>query len=91
MLNDWFDISDRLSGLMWLKMAANTDKQCAKLVLQKHYSELSPAEEALTDRMVERCNPHMSVVPNHGNGGAFGDDRTPHVALSDTYMHRSRE
>ena len=55
MLNDWFDISDRLSGLMWLKMAANTDKQCAKLVLQKHYSELSPAEEALTDGMVERC------------------------------------
>ena len=56
MLNDWFDIPDRLSGLMWLKMAAKTDKQCAELVLQKHYSELSPAEEALTDRMVERCS-----------------------------------
>ncbi len=56
MLNDWFDISDRLSGLMWLKMAAKTDKQCAELVLKKHYSELSPAEEALTDWMVERCS-----------------------------------
>ena len=56
MLNGWFDISDRLSGLMWLKMAAKKDKQCAELVLQKHYSELSPAEEALTNRMVEHCS-----------------------------------
>ena len=69
-------------------MAANTDKQCAKLVLQKHYSELSPAERGIDGPDGGTLQIHMSVVPNHGNGAAFGDDRTPHVALSDTYMHR---
>ena len=34
MLNDLFDISDRFNGLMSLKIAGKTGKQCAKLALQ---------------------------------------------------------
>ena len=34
MLNDLLDISGRLNGLMSLKMATKTGKQCAKLALQ---------------------------------------------------------
>ena len=55
LINDRFGVSDRLSGLMWLKLAARNDVEEANKFLNAISAKPSPTEESLSDTMVQKC------------------------------------